>query len=63
MIKRCHKSVSHAITVDTAVVIMRNGDQNLKKPLGTAPMLSPRYQYFDAGTSWNVSGVSGLLAN
>ena len=56
MIKRCHKSVSHAITVETAVVIMRKGDQNLKNALGTAPMLSPKYQYFDAGTSWNVSG-------
>lgn len=59
---RCHQSVKHAIAVDAAVTIITAVVKNLKKPLGTAPIVSPKYQYLDAGTSWNVSGESGLLA-
>lgn len=47
-----HQKLVYNVTkVATTPVMKEAGTTSLKKPLGTAPMVSPRYQYFEAGTS------------
>jgi hypothetical protein len=47
--RRCHQSVSNAMAVVITPLKNEKGVQILKKFLGTAPIVSLRYQYFVAG--------------